>query len=608
MNILGVHYGHDSNSSYVKDGKCIFAISEERLSRVKYDKSWPQKSIDYIFDQCKLNGEQIDFIAVVGSSRLEETSGGSLIKIYKKFGLKINLFVILFSPIINVLDNFFSFLNLRKKLTIRNIKKKLSKIGISEDKIIFLDHHFCHAIGSFHASEFDESLIITCDGKGDDSCHKSFIGKKNEKGQREIKLLAKSNDIESIGFFYSAVTEFLGFRALRHEGKITGLAAYGTKDYEKIISPVALSSDGLTLKNNLIKNYEIKSKFLLCINFLLLDFKVFFRNLFNNSALDLRYYQLHLIKFIKKHFENEKRENVARYAQKQLEDKISELILNTLKVQENKNICLSGGVFANVKLNQTIYENTKKNIFVMPGMDDGGLSLGAALHAYEIKSGLPAKENFDNVYFGPEYSEDEILSDIKKFNFKYEKIETIEEKIAASLNGGNIIGRFNGSMEWGPRALGNRSILAVCKEKQINKILNDRLNRTEFMPFAPIILNEKTKEYFKDYNTEHKCLEFMTLTLNVKEDKIKSIPAVVHVDNTARPQFVKKENNDSLYKILCEYEKLSGIPVLINTSFNLHEEPIVCSPYDALRALEQGAVDFLALGNFWISKNSNIKN
>ena len=324
--------------------------------------------------------------------------------------------------------------------------------------------------------------------------------------------------------------------------------------------------------------------------------------------MELRYYQLKLIEFLKGNFTNEAKENIARYAQKELESKVNELILNTLKIHNSNNICLSGGVFANVKLNQIIYENTKKNIFVMPGMDDGGLSLGAALNVYEMKSEYPVKENFSNVYFGPDYSEEEILTQIKKFNFNFEKIDNIEKKIASSLNQGNIIGRFNGRMEWGPRALGNRSILAVCKDKNINTILNDRLNRTEFMPFAPIVLNEKANEYFKDYNPEHICLEFMTLTVNVKEEKVKIIPAVVHVDNTARPQFVKKEKNESLYNILTEYEKLSGIPVLINTSYNLHEEPIVCSPYDALRAYEEGAVDFLALGNFWISRNNNIKN
>ena len=604
MNIIGIHYGHDTNVTYVKDGKCVFAISEERISRIKFDNTWPQKSLDYIIDNYNLDGEQIDFVAVVGSSRLEETSGGSLKKIYKKFGLKINLLISVASPIINMFDNLFNFLELRKKITLKCIKTKLNKMGINENIIIFLDHHFCHAIGAFHASEFDNSLIITCDGKGDDSCHKSFEGMKNEKGQREIKLLAKSKDINSIGFFYSAVTEFLGFRALRHEGKITGLAAYGSKDYQTVSSPVNLSSDGLTLHNSLVKNHEIKSRIILLINFLLLDYKFFFKNLFNNSALELRYYQLLLLRFLKKNFNNESRENIARYAQQELENKINNLISNTIKLSQSNNICLSGGVFANVKLNQTVSEKTKKNIFVMPGMDDGGLSLGAALHVYETKSGFPAKEKFDHVYFGPKYSEEEILHDIKKFNFKYEKLESIEKKIAAALHEESIVGRFNGSMEWGPRALGNRSILASPKDKNINKILNDRLKRTEFMPFAPIILSEKSDEYFKDYKTDLKCTEFMTMTMNVKEEKIKSIPAVVHVDNTARPQFVKKEKNESLYNILIEYQNLSGIPALINTSFNLHEEPIVCNPYDALRAFKQGAVDFLALGNFWISKNN----
>ena len=240
----------------------------------------------------------------------------------------------------------------------------------------------------------------------------------------------------------------------------------------------------------------------------------------------------------------------------------------------------------------------------MPGMDDGGLSLGAALYVYETKSGKAAKENFDNVYFGQKYSDEIILSEIKKFNFDYKRLDNIEKKIASSLNDGMIIGRFNGAMEWGPRALGNRSILAVTQDKKINNTLNDILNITEFMPFAPIILKEKANEYFEDFNSELKTIEFMTITLNVNKDKIKTIPAVVHVDNTARPQLVTESKNKSLYNILTEYQKLSGIPVLINTSFNLHEEPIVCTPNDALRAFEQGAVDFLALENFWVSKKS----
>ena len=239
----------------------------------------------------------------------------------------------------------------------------------------------------------------------------------------------------------------------------------------------------------------------------------------------------------------------------------------------------------------------------MPGMDDGGLSLGAALYIYQVKSSLPVKEKFNQIYFGPRYTEESILLNIKRFNFKFEKIENIEKKIAKKLFEEKIVGRFHGSMEWGPRALGNRSILASAKNKDINQILNKRLKRTEFMPFAPIILDNKCDTYLYNYKDEDKTLEFMTMTLNVKEDIKNKIPAVTHIDNTARPQSVKKDNNKSLYQILEEYEKLSGVAVLVNTSFNLHEEPIVCSPFDALRALEQGAVDYLAIENYWIYKN-----
>jgi carbamoyltransferase len=603
MNIIGIHYGHDSNVSYLKNGKCIFASSEERLTRVKFDSSWPEKSLNYVLKKYDLTSKQIDYIAIVGSSKLEETSGGSLIKIYQKFGIEASNWIKIVSPIINIFDNLFNFFKIRRKLTLRNIHKKLKQIGIPQSKIIFLDHHFCHAIGAFHASEFDDALIVTCDGKGDDACHKSFIGKKNNKGLREIELKKKTKDIHSIGFFYSMVTEYLGFKALRHEGKITGLAAYGKKDYKNVSSPIELTSDGLSFKNMLVNRYILKSKILTCINFLFLDYKFFFNCLFNNSAIELRLYQKKLLKFLTRNFSNEKKEDIARFAQKELEKKINTLISNTIKKYDCNNICLSGGIFANVRLNQTIFENTGKNIFVMPAMSDAGLSLGAALHVYENKSNLPAEEKFEDIFFGPKYSNDEILTELKKFKLNYVKDENIEKRIANALHENKVVGRFNGSMEWGPRALGNRSILVSAKNSSINQKLNTRLKRTEFMPFAPIVLKNKFSDYFQDINMRLKCIEFMTMTVNVKVEKAHLIPAVIHVDKTARPQAVKRETNNSLYKILVEYEKLSGIPVLINTSFNLHEEPIVCSPIDALNAFKQDSVDFLAIENFWVYKN-----
>ena len=178
MYTIGIHYGHDSNVSLIENGKCTFAISEERLTRVKFDSRWPKESINYIFKKFNLNSKNIAAVAVVGSSKQEETSGGSIEKIYQKFDKQGNIFIKIFSFIINPFDNIFSFLKIRKKITINFVKKKISKLGISSEKIFFLDHHFCHAVGAFYASNFEEALIITCDGKGDDSCHKSFEGKK----------------------------------------------------------------------------------------------------------------------------------------------------------------------------------------------------------------------------------------------------------------------------------------------------------------------------------------------------------------------------------------------------------------------------------------------
>ncbi len=603
MYTIGIHYGHDSNVSLIEDGKCIFAISEERLTRVKFDNRWPKEGIKYIFEKFKLNPENIAAVAVVGSSKQEETSGGSIENIYKKFGKQTNSFIKMISRIINPFDNIFDFLKIRKKITISFIKKKIFELGIKNDRIFFLDHHFCHAVGAFYASNFKEALIITCDGKGDDSCHKSFIGSKNENGLSSLKFIAKSDPIDSIGFFYSTITEFLGFKRMRHEGKITGLAAFGTKDYDNDISPIGLSSNGLSLKNNLIKEKIKKSKFFLFLKFFLLDPKMFCKILFNNAAIKGRFSQLTLKKFVSTKFIKEDKANVAKYAQTVLENTLRQLIQNTLKIVKVSKICLSGGVFANVKLNQKIYEITKKEIYVMPGMDDGGLSIGAGLYIYERNLKKPIIEKFENIYYGPSYDEKYILEVLNNSGFKFEKIEFIEKKIAENLAAGSIVGRFDGSMEWGPRALGNRSILANAKNKEINTILNNRLSRTEFMPFAPIILEEDADNYFENYK-KFKCFEFMTMTLKVRDGKIQKIPAVVHTDNTARPQCVKKNINKSLYILLQEYKKFSEIPVLINTSFNLHEEPIVCTPNDALKALERNAVDFLAIGNFWVENKS----
>ena len=264
-------------------------------------------------------------------------------------------------------------------------------------------------------------------------------------------------------------------------------------------------------------------------------------------------------------------------------------------------VCLAGGVFANVKANQRIHEIPGvENIFVYPAMGDDGLSGGAALLAYYNQPEVKDKKSSEikDINKGLEFSNDEIKIALEKANIQFEYFEDVEKQIATILNEGKVVGRFNGRMEYGPRSLGNRSIIGSPFDPSINNWLNKKLKRTEFMPFAPSINVEHAGTYFENYSNEHIAAEFMTVTYNVKEEMKEKIPAVVHIDGTARPQVVKADINPSYHRIIDEFYKLSGVPVVLNTSFNVHEQPIVCSPEDAIAGFQEGKLDVLAIGNY----------
>jgi carbamoyltransferase len=266
------------------------------------------------------------------------------------------------------------------------------------------------------------------------------------------------------------------------------------------------------------------------------------------------------------------------------------------------NLAVAGGIFANVKLNQKIARLPQiKNFFVYPNMGDGGLAVGSALLIYAQEYRLmPNKIN--DVYLGPEFSEDNILSEIKNQDVQYEKIDDIEIEIAELLVKGNIVARFNGRMEFGPRALGNRSILYTPTDKSVNEWLNKKLQRSEFMPFAPVTIKEIASKCYDEYNKEQIAANFMTITYNCTEYMKKTQPAVIHIDGTARPQIISEKINPSYYKIVKKFYELTDIPSLVNTSFNMHEDPIVCTPSDAIHAFKKGHLNYLAIGNF-ILKN-----
>jgi carbamoyltransferase len=299
--------------------------------------------------------------------------------------------------------------------------------------------------------------------------------------------------------------------------------------------------------------------------------------------------------------------DIAAALQRVLEEEVLKMVADGLRLTGEPNVVLAGGVFSNVKLNQRIREcGNVQNIYIHPGMGDDGLMVGAAYLGQEAlarERGVEFRREFlKTVYLGPEFSVAEIFEAARRHGVRAEQSSQIEEDTAGHIEAGRVVGRFNGRMEYGPRALGNRTIMANPRDPKINDWLNQRLKRTEFMPFAPSILEEDAHRYFKGWNRDHVAARFMTMTYDVFPEAQENCRAVVHVDGTARPQVVREEDNPGYYRTIAAYKRRTGLPIVVNTSFNIHEEPIVCTPDDAIRSFLTGCVDILTMGNVVISK------
>ncbi|MFQ5768160.1 MAG: carbamoyltransferase C-terminal domain-containing protein, partial [Acidobacteriota bacterium] len=302
------------------------------------------------------------------------------------------------------------------------------------------------------------------------------------------------------------------------------------------------------------------------------------------------------------------REDVAAALQKMTEDLVCDYVRDAVRLTGKPDVCLAGGVFANVRANQRIAEmEGVRGLYVHPGMGDTGQATGAALYVAASQAAAAgdaaASVRFlQDVYLGPSFSPARIEKAIAEAGLSATRVPDPERFIARQIADKKIVGRLAGRMEYGPRALGNRSILADPTDRSINDWLNQRLHRTEFMPFAPSILEEEAGAWYKNWKKDHVAARFMTITYELMPGKEKEAAAVAHVDRTARPQIVRRQDNPSYHKILTEYRALTGLPLCINTSFNMHEEPIVCTPEDALRAFQEGSVDVLALEEFMIER------
>jgi len=601
--ILGLHIGHDATAALINNkGEIVSAIAEERMTRVKYHMGFPYQSIEEVIKVAGINKNEISAVALSTEHMLFPNQDEynnlfflkdlKLINDYDIFN-KPNQLKGKWNKIIDLLpgkkaslpkDVFFSS---SKKISLDMQKAALADIGLGHADVVSFNHHKCHAASVFYCSGKDNALIITMDGAGDGDCATASI---IENGV--IKIVSRASSEVSPGRFYSEITGFCGFKRLRHEGKITGLAAYGNPDkyYKQLKKFIRF--------NPKTEQFEYDSDNKSGLSRKWATFQRILKDRFTSPLHIAEFYD-----FLDANFDAKNdMQDLSAAAQRILEEISVEYTSHFLKKYPNKNVLLAGGIFANVRVNQEIAEIPGVEfIFIHQNMGDGGLSAGAAfLYHYEHKNNKYTGYAPSNVYFGPEYSDEEIEAELKANNIAFVKHDDIETACAKLLFEGKVVGRFFGRMEYGPRALGNRTIMARPTDKNINDWLNKKLKRTEFMPFAPSMIVEEAANVLENYeNGPSKYADnFMTITYDVKPEWQEKTQATTHVDGTARPQVVTAEANPSYHKIITEYFKLSGIPVIINTSFNMHEEPIVTTPNDAIRSFQQGCLDYLAIGHF----------
>jgi len=558
--ILGVWDGHDSGAAVIKGNRVLVCINEERLTRRKLEIKFPENSIRTCLSFLNLSPEDISSVAVSTSdfaktlARLKPSlkedyylirrrkKGAGMLSSMKK-RLKYRITEIGSSSVTEALSR-------------RCINTSLRRIGFDDPDIALVDHHRCHAASAAFCSGFDDCLVITIDGIGDGlSATVSTL-----KHGRFVKVSSVSGR-DSLGIFFEHVTTLMNMRELEDEGKVMALANYAY--------PVADEENPLLGFIDVI-GMNIKS----------------------------RYSSLRMFDELKKVLWKYPSEQFAYMAQKTLENKICEFVSNCVQQTGMHKIAFSGGVFSNIKVNMKIKALPDvEQCFVFSHMGDGGLALGAACSVNYDRNAIVSYE-YDNIYWGVNYSDEQILSAIKSSGLNYDFHEDIELETARLISEGHIVFWFQSRMEYGPRSLGNRSILARPDSMKIRDILNLRLKmRVWYQPFCPSMLESEADNYLEHYDGLKN--RFMTMGYMVKPERQEDMQGVISIDGSCRPQFVT--SSEPVYeKLLKELKRLTGIGVVLNTSFNIHGEPMVCSPEDALRTLKKTGNEYLVMGNYLI--------
>jgi carbamoyltransferase len=575
MIILGFIDSKPSTAALLVDGRLCAAISEERLNRLKMSNGTPRQAIRAVMAQVGLGPADIDLIAVAQQAAPFQPQATAWDGWFQpQQGASEPAFTRLsaaLAPWVGNTPATWYAHHALKRLLHRERTWQLpallhDEIGL-QAPVRFYDHHYCHATSAYYTSGHEQALIITLDGGGDGRSGSVYVGE----GGR-LRRLASVDSYNSLGNFYSYVTALCGFKAELHEGKVTGLAAIGQPRYAGILRRfIHYRSPGQI-------RYQVP--------------------MYHQSALE------RLRRALPPNFD---RADLAASVQVVLEEVGVAFARYWLRRTGLRRLAVAGGVFANVKLNQRLHDLEEVDHFsVHPAMDDSGLALGAALAAQAEQRGADRArllQRLSHVYFGPEFTEREMEAAIERAGLPARRVPDMPEAIAQLLADGKVVARFAGRMEYGPRALGHRSILYQTSDPSVNAWLNHNLKRTEFMPFAPATLAQHAGQCYARLMGAEDSARFMTITFDCTPAMRAASPGVVHVDGTARPQLVDAETAPDFHAILSAYHRRTGVPSLINTSFNLHGEPIVCTPADAVRSFQQGNLDYLAIGPYLVSNS-----
>jgi carbamoyltransferase len=599
MYILGVScFYHDSAAALLKDGMLVAAAEEERFTRKKHDNGFPRDAIRFSLEMAGITSQDLDYVVFyekpfVKFERILLSSLGTFPRSWRVFS----------EAMINYFD---------EKLWIKNVLMR--EVDVPAEKILFTDHHISHAASAMFASPFEEAAVVTMDGVGEWTTASIGRGRAQWKNgvQNSIELWDELRFPHSLGLLYSAFTAYLGFRVNSGEYKVMGMAPYGEPRYiDEVYKVVRVADDG---------SIEMDMDYFSYHYSITDTYSHKFVELFGPPRKPESEFFSPVTHPNKDHpqwddrtaEQNQKYADIAASIQRVTEEIVLKMVNTAHKKTGLDKLVMAGGVALNSVANgRVMRESPFKEVWIQPAAGDSGGALGAALHTYHVLLGQPRRFVQEHNYWGAEYSEAEMVEAIKARGFPYEQYDDVEvllDRAVDTMLQGKVISWFQGRFEWGPRALGSRSILADPRCEDMKEIVNTKIKfREPFRPFAPVILEERTQEYFTTEGLDKQYPpRFMLVVSPFKEDKRDKVQAVCHTGGTGRMQTVRKEWNPAYYRIVEKFGEATGIPVLLNTSYNLRGEPIVTSPADALNTFANSGLDQLVIGPFLVGKPDHL--